>query len=296
MPDDLADLLLVRLDRLSDEARQVVRIASVAGRKVTHSLLEAAAGLPATDLDAGIRQAVEMNVLVAGSKTYSFRHALLGEAVYDDLLPGERVRLHGQYVAALAAGDGRGTAAEMARHARRAMDFDRAATAGIEAGDEAVSVGGPDEAARHYEHALELLEDADRAERLDIDVTKVVVKAADAHSAAGDSQRVGHPARRAHRAAAGRRARVGSRPAAQQLRALSLHDRDHDRPARGINEALALVPEGESPLRAKILATHARVLSGSPQLPRRPRTPRPRRSRWPSGWRCRCSPPRWSPH
>ena len=46
VPDDLADLLLVRLDRLSDEARQVVRIASVAGRKVTHSLLEAAAGLP----------------------------------------------------------------------------------------------------------------------------------------------------------------------------------------------------------------------------------------------------------
>ena len=127
VPDDLASLLLVRLDRLSDEARQVVRIASVAGRKVTHSLLEAAAGLPATDLDAGIRQAVEMNVLVAGSKTYSFRHALLGEAVYDDLLPGERVRLHGQYVAALAAGDGRGTAAEMARHARRGMDFDRAA-------------------------------------------------------------------------------------------------------------------------------------------------------------------------
>ncbi len=129
VPDDLADLLLVRLDRLSDEARQVVRIASVAGRKVTHSLLEAAAELPAAELDAGIRQAVEMNVLVAGSKTYSFRHALLGEAVYDDLLPGERVRLHGQYVAALAAG-GRGTAAEMARHARRAMDFDRAVTAG----------------------------------------------------------------------------------------------------------------------------------------------------------------------
>ena len=35
-----------------------------------------------------------MNVLVAGEGRYSFRHALLGEAVYDDLLPGERVRLH----------------------------------------------------------------------------------------------------------------------------------------------------------------------------------------------------------
>jgi DNA-binding NarL/FixJ family response regulator len=266
VPDDLADLLLVRLDRLSDEARQVVRIASVAGRKVSHSLLEAAAGLPAADLDAGIRQAVEMNVLVAGTKTYSFRHALLGEAVYDDLLPGERVRLHGQYVAALAAGDGRGTAAEMARHARRAMDLDRAATAGIEAGDEAVSVGGPDEAARHYEHALELLEDSDRAERLDIDVTKIVVRAADAHSAAGDSQRSAtllaeHIERLPADAPASARARLLSNYAL----ALCIIETPLD-PLDIANEALALAPDGESPLRAKVLATHARVLAGTHRL------------------------------
>ena len=39
VPDDLADVLLVRLDRLDDAARQVVRVASVAGRKVAHDLL-----------------------------------------------------------------------------------------------------------------------------------------------------------------------------------------------------------------------------------------------------------------
>ncbi len=262
VPDDLADLLLVRLDRLSDQARQVVRIASVAGRKVTHSLLEAAADLPPGDLDAGIRQAVEMNIMVAGSKTYTFRHALLGEAVYDDLLPGERVRLHGQYVAALAAG-GRGTAAEMARHARRAMDFDRAATAGIEAGDEAVSVGGPDEAARHYEHALELLEDHDRAERLGIEVSKVVVWAADAHSAAGDSQRAAsllaeHIERLPADAPDTARARLLSNYALS----LCIIETTLD-PIEVTNQAVALAPEGENPLRAKVLATHARVLAGT---------------------------------
>ena len=67
-----------------------------------------------------------MNVLVASPGAYSFRHALLGEAVYDDLLPGERVRLHAQYVAALQSGAARGTAAELARHARLAMDLDTA--------------------------------------------------------------------------------------------------------------------------------------------------------------------------
>ncbi|WP_188111239.1 helix-turn-helix transcriptional regulator [Nocardioides antri] len=266
VPDDLADLLLVRLDRLSDEARQVVRIASVAGRKVSHSLLEAAAGLPAAELDAGVRQAVEMNVLVAGTKTYSFRHALLGEAVYDDLLPGERVRLHGQYVAALAAGAGRGTAAEMARHARRAMDFDRAVTAGIEAGDEAVSVGGPDEAARHYEHALELLEDTERAERLGIDVSKIVVKAADAHSAAGDSQRSAVLlAEHIERLPADAPAAVRARLLSNYALALSITETPLD-PVEIVNEALALAPEGESPLRAKVLAIHARVLSAYHRL------------------------------
>jgi len=266
VPDDLADLLLVRLDRLSDEARQVVRVASVAGRKVTHSLLEAAAALPAADLDTGIRQAVEMNVLVAGTKTYSFRHALLGEAVYDDLLPGERVRLHGQYVAALVAGAGRGTAAEMARHARRAMDFDRAATAGIEAGDEAVSVGGPDEAARHYEHALELLEDAERAERLDVDVSKIVVRAADAHSAAGDTQRAASLlAQHIERLPADASASVRARLLSNYALSLCIIETTID-PIDITNQAVALAPEGESPLRAKVLANHARVLSSTDRL------------------------------
>ena len=71
-----------------------------------------------------------MNVLVAGDGRYSFRHALLGEAVYDDLLPGERVRLHAavrRRAAPRAAAPG--TAAELARHARLANDLDTALTA-----------------------------------------------------------------------------------------------------------------------------------------------------------------------
>ena len=52
-----------------------------------------------------------------------------------------------------------GTAAELARHARAAHDLDTAVRASIEAGDDAMSVGGPDEAAQHYETALELLAD-----------------------------------------------------------------------------------------------------------------------------------------
>ncbi len=69
------------------------------------------------------------------------------------------MRLHAQYAEALREGMGRGTAAELARHARLAHDLDTALDASIRAGDEAMAVAGPDEAAHHYEQALELLAD-----------------------------------------------------------------------------------------------------------------------------------------
>ena len=189
VPDDLADVLLVRLDRLNDASRHVVRVASVAGRKVAHDLLVAASGLSSTELEDGLRQAVEMNLLVPGDGTYSFRHALLGEAVYDDLLPGERVRLHAQYAEALGEGMGRGTAAELARHARLAHDLDTALDASIRAGDEAMAVAGPDEAAHHYEQALELLADPRRRSTCEIDISKLAVSAAEALTASGQPTR-----------------------------------------------------------------------------------------------------------
>lgn len=261
VPADLADLLLVHLDRLSDDARHVVRVASVAGRRVTHDQLAAASDLPSAALDAGVRQAVEMNVLEAGGRHYSFRHALLGEAVYDDLLPGERVRLHARYVAAIADGTGLGTAAELARHARRANDLDRAVTASIEAGDEAMAVGGPDEAARHYEQALELLEDPARVDRLGVDHSRLVVKTAEALTTGGDTQRAAqllaaHVGRLPVDAPREARARLLSRYADM----LSIIETDID-PVGLSAEAVALAPEGEHPLRSKVLAAHARILA-----------------------------------
>jgi DNA-binding CsgD family transcriptional regulator/tetratricopeptide (TPR) repeat protein len=194
LPANLADLLLVRLDQLSDDGRLVVRAASVAGRRVPHDLLARGAGLDAAALDAAVRTAVEANVLVAmGSDGYAFRHALLAEAVYQDLLPGERVRLHASYAQALATHQADGTAAELARHALASHDLVTALRASIRAGDEAMVVGGPDEAARHYELALALLADpkvadaaaADDGDTLRLDPIDLVLRASGAAAAAG---------------------------------------------------------------------------------------------------------------
>ncbi|MEO8329748.1 MAG: helix-turn-helix transcriptional regulator, partial [Candidatus Nanopelagicales bacterium] len=186
LPTDLAELLLVRLDQLDDATRLVVRAAAVAGRRVSHDLLAAVVDLGELDLERALRSAVEANVLGAGGADgYAFRHALLAEAVYDDLLPGERVRVHGTYVAALLSGDVPGTAAELARHARATHDSSTAARASIRAGDEAMTVAGPGEAARHYEVALELLADPELTDASDVDLVELTVKASTAAINAG---------------------------------------------------------------------------------------------------------------
>ena len=262
LPDDLADVLLVRLDRLDDHARQAVRVASVAGRKVAHDLLAVTSGLDARHLEEALRKAVEMNVLVAGDGRYSFRHALLGEAVYDDLLPGERVRLHAEYAAALADGRAAGTAAELARHARLANDLDAALTAAIRAGDEAAAVGGPDEAAHIAEQALELLADPGRRERFAGEVSKIAVAAAMAVTNAGQ------PARAANLLAEqlamlpdDTAPAARSRMLAARADALFVTEPDED-PLSVSQQAVALLPEDAGGLRARVMATHARILSG----------------------------------
>ena len=73
-----------------------------------------------------LREAVEHRLLVpAGEDVYAFRHALLREAVYQELLPGERNRLHAACGEALAAG-GRDGAADLAYHWYAAHDLPRA--------------------------------------------------------------------------------------------------------------------------------------------------------------------------
>ncbi len=52
-------------------------------------------GIDPERLNDALREAMAEQVLVAGDDDrFSFRHALLREALYDDLLPGERSELH----------------------------------------------------------------------------------------------------------------------------------------------------------------------------------------------------------
>ncbi|MGH3437683.1 MAG: helix-turn-helix transcriptional regulator [Sciscionella sp.] len=172
MPAALADVLLARMERLSATAQEVVRLASVHGRRIRHTALQAVAEMGGPELDAAVREAVQLHVLVVDGDMYSFRHALLREAVYGDLLPGERVRLHARYAAALACDSGPGVAAALAHHSLQSHALPQALAASVAASKEAERQAAPAEALRHIEQALQLW-DAVPAEQRPADVDEV---------------------------------------------------------------------------------------------------------------------------
>ena len=102
LSDSLRDLLLVRVEALPETAQRVVRLVAEGGSKVEYGLLRAVSGLGEDELIEALRAAVGASVLQADEDdSYRFRHALMREAVDDDLLPGERSRLRRRFAEAL---------------------------------------------------------------------------------------------------------------------------------------------------------------------------------------------------
>ena len=260
VPTNLSDLLLVRVDGLSDAAQQVLRVVATVGRRTSHALLEEVAGL-GDDLDPALREGLERHVLeLRGNDRVGFHHALLAEAVYEDMLPGERGRLHSRFATAIKEGRIRGTAAELARHARAAGDMVTAVQAGFEAGEEAFGVGAPTEAAQHYEQVLVLLGDRRVLEESGVDPVEVGTNAATSLVAAGDFARA---LRLGQDLLDQAPAELTPRDRGRLLRSLAatvqVSDSEVD-PLALTTEALTLIPDEVSEDRARILHHHARSL------------------------------------
>ncbi|MFD2418846.1 helix-turn-helix transcriptional regulator [Amycolatopsis pigmentata] len=166
LPAGLAELLLARLERLSPDARRVVRIIAVASDLVMHAALAEVSGLGELELEEALREAVQHHVLVVERAAYTFRHALLQEAVYADLLPGERTRVHAAYAARIRrTPQGRGHDAKLAYHSLQSKDLRVALPALLRAAEEAERLGAPAAALRHIEQALEIWDAVPEADR-----------------------------------------------------------------------------------------------------------------------------------
>ena len=166
LPSTLRDILGLRLATLSSASLALVRAAAAIGGRIPHDHLAVASGMTDDALLVALRDAIEARILVPGEgsdePTYTFRHALLREAAYDELLPAERVRVHGRLadhldasIRALAAPDP-SVVADFALHAYHAHDLPRALQGSVRALRALVDAVAYREAFAHAERALEL--------------------------------------------------------------------------------------------------------------------------------------------
>ena len=267
LPPVLADVLVGRLEAAPPDARVVVQCVAVGVPPVPDRLLRRVAGLADDRADHALRAAVAEGLLRPEGEGYALTHDLLRAAVHDDLLPGERARLHAAYVGAMEEGvAGAPRAAEVAHHADRAGDRPRTLTWSLRAAAEAERVLAPDEALQHLERVLELDPQGD-----------VAVRACRAAGLAGERGRALEWGRRAVALcdAAGE-VTGGVRARAEWVRQLLATDRTAEAvaPAR---EAVALADGGEVDAGTSALARV--VLARALLADRRPEECRPHADR-----------------
>ena len=145
---------MARLDR---RTQSLLRVAAAAGRDVGYPVLCAVSQLPERHVRKSLRQAVEHGVLAADQArgSFRFRHALLAEAIYATILPGEREELHARLADELAR-RGAAAPAELAPHWAAAGRSSEAFAASVEAARQADAVFGLAEALAHLERAVTL--------------------------------------------------------------------------------------------------------------------------------------------
>lgn len=196
LSENLTRVLRARYEGLEPRARAMLRAIATHGRRIDHELLTRVVKLDPEALDDSLREAIESGmVTVDRSGGYAFRHALLAEAISEDLLPGERTRLHHAFVAALTAEPGLAPASELERHAAASGETRTAIDAAIRAGRDAYAMGGPRDALDHFERALAWMGEDDPAR------DSITIRAAQAAHASGEvtraieilSDRITHP-------------------------------------------------------------------------------------------------------
>jgi class 3 adenylate cyclase/predicted ATPase len=165
IPPTLQQSLMARLDRLGP-ARKVAHIGSVIGRGFSYGLLRDVAGLEEGSLQVALEKLAEADiVLVQGlppESDYRFKHALIQDAAYENLLKSRRHVLHRRVAEALRDRFADSAAAEpevLAHHFTQAGMIDAAIEWWGKAGDQALRRSAFQEAISHLGKAVEMADE-----------------------------------------------------------------------------------------------------------------------------------------
>jgi class 3 adenylate cyclase len=171
VPDGVREALGRRLDRISEEANELLQVAAVIGREFAYDTLTLLGDRNENELLRLIEEGLEARVIEEMDQPgrYRFTHALMQETLLGELSTTRRVRLHGQVGEALekrwgARADER--ASRLAQHfAEAAMVTPRHAAKAVRysklAAQQAEAQSAWDEAVKHYEDCLTLVSEAE---------------------------------------------------------------------------------------------------------------------------------------
>jgi DNA-binding CsgD family transcriptional regulator len=169
LPWSLAEVLRRQVADLPPAAQRILEAAAVLGHRVPFDLLAAVTGAGETELIEVLRQLVERGVLVeSGEDEFTFRHALVREALTGQMLGRQRRRLHEAALEALTAagtarrsrsgGEAGGYAPDpalVAHHARAAGRYDEMVAAARRGSALYLSIGSAYQALQLAEMGLE---------------------------------------------------------------------------------------------------------------------------------------------
>ncbi|MEZ4617343.1 MAG: AAA family ATPase [Caldilineaceae bacterium] len=166
IPPSVQDAVLRRTQQLRPDARHLLTLAAVIGRRFAFGLLQQVAGHAEADLLTLIKELVAAQLVVEESaERFAFRHALTRQAVYSNLLGRERQILHRTIGAAIehsagGAQDGPVGAnalaqvAELAYHFYEAGEWHKALRYAQQAGEQAQTLYAPRAALEQFTRAL----------------------------------------------------------------------------------------------------------------------------------------------
>lgn len=159
-PDTIRGVIMARVDRLDEPAKQVLKTASVIGRSFNYRILRAVADND--HLDRSLDELAQMELIRERRRLpeleYAFKHILIQEAVYDSVLLRRRRELHrgiGEAIEALHENRLEESYGVLAYHFARAEDWKKAQDYLFKAGDQAGKMAADAEALAHYERAVE---------------------------------------------------------------------------------------------------------------------------------------------
>src|SRR5215469_14184015 len=164
IPETLQDSLMARLDRLAP-VREFAQIAAAIGREFSYPLVRALVGRDETALKDGLAQLERAGLVFRRGDPpeaiYSFKHALVQEAAYENMLKSRRQVLHPRIAETLR--DRFQTMAESqpevgAHHFTQAGLSEVAVEWWVKAGDRALDRSANNEAIAHLEKAIRLAE------------------------------------------------------------------------------------------------------------------------------------------